>query len=157
MPSYGTDAGLVAYLAQSGRVLPDGSTPSIVRFWGTAYVDMFEDMFRGTATAPPNSFPRNLWPVVPAGIEYAAYEAGFAWSSGIDIFGSGGTSGGQVIREKLDVMEVQYAAPKEGSGYWENNRFILPLAYALLLPYFKKSGFYPSAMVVQGEHYGTRH
>lgn len=150
MPSYGTDAGLTAYLTATGRTLPAGMTAAVARHFGTVYVDSFEDMYRGTAVTTDNSFPRDLWPVVPTAVEHAAYEAAFAYASGVDIFSNGGTAGGQVIREKVDVLEVQYAAPEAGSGgWWENNRYILPLAYALLLPFFRRKGaFAPSAFIV---------
>lgn len=149
MPSYGTNEGYLEYVAASGRCNSGVVDPELARRWGTAYVDSFEDMYRGTALAVDNSFPRDLWPVVPEKIEWATYEAGLAWADGVALFGSGGSAGGQVIREKVDVLEVQYAAPQDGQGYWEMNRFILPAAYALLLPFFKrKGGFYPSALVV---------
>lgn len=150
MPSYGSDAGLAAYLTATGRTLPAGMTADVARHYGTVYVDSFEDMYRGTAVSTDNSFPRDLWPVVPAAVEHAAYEAAFAYASGVPIFGGGGTAGGQVVREKVDVLEVQYAAQESGSGgWWDNNRYILPLAYALLLPFFKRKGaFTPSAFIV---------
>lgn len=141
MPSYGTNAGLIAYLASTGRVLPATADPDVVRLYGTRYVDGFWDLYRGVALTDENAFPRDLWPVIPVNVEYATYEAAFAWASGVAIFGTGGTSGGQVIREKVDVLEVQYAAPEAGSGgWWDNNRFILPEAYTLLLPFFKRKG-----------------
>lgn len=146
---YGTNEGLASYLLASGREIPDGADPDTVRFWGSLYVDSFEDLYRGTALSPDASFPRDLWPVVPVNVEYATYEAGFAWASGVAIFGGGGSAGGQVVREKVDVLEVQYAAPYDGAGYWEMNRFILPAAYALLLPFMRRKGnFFPSALVV---------
>ena len=149
MPSYGTNTGLTAYLAASGRTLPVGADADVVRFWGTLYVDQFAQCYRGSPLTTDNTFPRDLWPVVPANVEYATYEAAFAYASGVAIFGGGGTAGGQVIREKVDVLEVAYAAPQDGTGYWENNMFILPAAYAMLLPFMKrKGGFFPSAMVV---------
>lgn len=147
--AYGTNAGLNAYLATSGRTLPVGADADVVRFWGSAYVNSFEDLYRGTALQDDTSFPRDLWPAVPQAVEWAAYEAAFAYASGVAIFGGGGTAGGQVVKERLDVIEVTYAAPQDGTGYWENNRFILPAAYALLLPFMLRNGrFYPSAMVV---------
>lgn len=147
--AYGTNAGLNAYLAASGRTLPSGADPDVVRFWGSLYVDSFEDLYRGTALQDGASFPRDLWPVVPQAVEWAAYEAGFAWADGVAIFGGGGTAGGQVVKERVDTLEVQYAAPQDGTGYWDNNRFILPAAYALLLPFMFRNGrFFPSAMVV---------
>lgn len=147
--AYGSSTGLVAYLTASGRALPAAADPDVLLFWGSLYVDSFEQCYRGTALQDDASFPRVLWPVVPVNVEYAAYEAAFAYASGVAIFGSGGTAGGQVVREKVDVLEVQYAAPTDGSGWWQNNQFILPQAYALLLPFMKRKGwFYPSAMVV---------
>lgn len=147
--AYGTNAGLSAYLAASGRALPVGADPDVVRFWGTSYVNAFEDLYRGASIGLPDSFPRDVFNPVPVGVEYAAYEAGLAWAEGIDIFGTGGTAGGQVIKEKVDVLEVGYAAPQENTGYWENNRFIWPKAYILLIPYMRRKGnFYPSALVV---------
>lgn len=149
MSSYGTNQGLLDYLSASGRSLPVGADADVVRFWGSLYVDQFEQDYRGSALQTDASFPRDLWPVVPVNVEYATYEAGFAWASGVPIFGGGGTAGGQVTKEKVDVLEVQYAAPQEGWGYWETNRFILPAAYALLLPFMKrKGGFFPTALVV---------
>lgn len=147
--SYGSNAGLTAYLTSTGRTLPSGADPDVVRLIGSQYVNSFEDLYRGTALQTDASFPRDLWPVVPAAVEYAAYEAAYAYANGTALFGGGGTAGGQVVREKLDVLEVAYAAPQDGHGYWENNRFILPAAYALLLPFmFRKGRFFPSAMVV---------
>lgn len=146
--AYGSDQGLTDYLAQTGRSLPDGMTASVARHWGSIYVNIFEDKYRGAAVSLPDSFPRNLWPVVPEAVEYATYEAAFAYASGVDLFGTGGTAGGQVVREKVDVLEVQYAAPQGGAaGYWDNSRFILPLAYAYLKP-FMGSGYGVSAFVV---------
>ncbi len=134
MPSYGTDQGLIDYLAETGRVLPADAVPAQVRAMGTMYVDGFEDLFCGVALTDLNSFPRDLWPTVPTRIEYAAYEAGFAYANGDPIFGGGGTAGGQIIKEKIDVLEIGYAAPTNGD-WWFNNRYIVPLAYAHLLPF----------------------
>lgn len=133
MPSYGTDQGLEDYLMLTGRELPDGANPTVLRHWGTQYVDSFEDLYCGVALSPDNSFPRDLWPVVPERVEYAAYEAALAYAEGVTLFGGGGTSGGQVIKERVDVLEIQYAAPT--GDWWGANRFIWPLAYSLLLPF----------------------
>lgn len=147
--AYGSDAGLIAYLAQSGRVLPVGMTPEVARYWGSQYVNLWEDRYKGVALVLPDSFPRDIYDPVPVAVEYASYEAAFAYASGTDLFGTGGTSGGQVTEERVDVISVKYAAPEAGSaGYWDNNRFILPLAYALLLPFMRKGAFTPSAFIV---------
>lgn len=150
---YGSDAGLISYLAQSGRVLPAGMTPEVARYWGSQYVNLWEDRYKGVALSLPDSFPRDIYDPVPVAVEYASYEAAFAYASGTDLFGSGGTSGGQVTEERVDVISVKYAAPEASaglSGYWDNNRFILPLAYAFLLPFMRKAGGIPSAFVVGG-------
>ncbi|MBK8583873.1 MAG: hypothetical protein IPL86_19295 [Flavobacteriales bacterium] len=147
--AYGSDLGLTAYLTATGRTLPGTTTAEIARFWGSLYVDQFEQCYRGTALQFDASFPRDLWTTVPLNVEHAAYEAGYAWASGVVIFGGGGTAGGQVTSEAVDTLKVTYAAPQDGWGYWESNMFILPAAYALLLPFMKhKGGFYPSALVV---------
>lgn len=147
--AYGTDQGLIDYLALTGRVLPVTTTADVARMWGSSYVNQFEDMYRGTATTTDASFPRDLWPVVPAAVEYATYEAAFGWATGVPLFSAGGTAGGQVTSEKVDTLAVTYAAPKDGEGWWDFNRYIYPPAYILLLPFFKrKGGFYAAALVV---------
>lgn len=137
--AYGTDQGLIDYLETTGRALPFPATADVARAWGSIYVDQFWDMYKGTALSDDEAFPRDLYPTVPTNVEYAAYEAGYAWATGVSIFGQGGTAGGQVIREKVDVLEVAYASPT-GEGWWYDNRYILPLAWVLLMPFFKRKG-----------------
>lgn len=132
--AYGNDADLIAYLALTGRELPTGYTPAQAREMGSLWVDGFEDVFCGVALTTDASFPRDLYDPVPARVEQAAYEAGYAWATGAAIFGDGGSAGGQVIKERVDVIEVQYAAPSDG-GWWAHNRYIVPMAYAHLLPF----------------------
>ncbi len=146
--AYGTDEALTAYLALTARALPGTTTPAVAREYGSIYVDGFEMEYRGSPLTTDASFPRDLWPVTPDRVAHAAYEAGYAWATGAWVIGAGGAQSGQVTREKVDVLEVQYAAPQDGSGWWENNRWIIPAAYTFLLPFFKrKGGFFPSAMV----------
>jgi len=146
--AYGSDAAMIAYLALTGRVVSCNPTAT-ARQYGSLYVDQFEQDYRGCSATTDASFPRDLWTTVPARVEHAAYEAGYAWANGVAIFGGGGTAAGQVTSEKVDSLAVTYAEPMEGTGYWENNRYILPLAYALLLPFLKRKGnFYPAALVV---------
>ena len=146
--AYGDDASLIGYLALTGRALPVGADPAVVREWGSIYVNSWEDMYRGLAVNLPDSFPRDLWPDVPVSIARATYEAGYAWATGTWVPSDGGTTGGQVIEERVDVLSVKYAAPKEGSTWFQNNRFVIPLAYVLLVPFFKKTGAWGSAFVV---------
>lgn len=149
----GTDQGLIDYLSLTGRALPPGASPSVARQWGTMYVGLFEDKYKGVAISPPDPFPRDIYNPTPIQVEYATYEASLAWADGVDLFGTGGTVGGQVTEVRIDVISEKYAAPESGSGfggYWDNNRFILPLAYALLLPFMRKAGGIPAAFVVGG-------
>lgn len=147
--AYGSDEDFTAYLTATGRTLPSTSLASVARHYGSQYVDQFEQDYRGTAMTTDASFPRDLWQMVPTRVEHASYEAGFAYASGVPIFGDGGSYSGQVTSEKVDTLAVTYASPQDGIGYWDANRYILPLAYSLLLPFLKrKSGFYPAAMVV---------
>lgn len=150
MASYGTNEGLTAYMLATGRVMPVGANLDVARHFGTMYVDQFWVKYKGSALTSDNAFPRNLYNPTPANVEYASYEAAFSHASEVDIFGGGGSLGGQVIEEAVDVLRVKYAAPQEGTGYWENNLFILPLAYAYLIPYFKTKGGAGAAFVVGG-------
>lgn len=145
--AYGSDAGLQSYLSLTGRTLPTGVVPAVAREWGSQYVNMFERKYRGHAIALPDSFPRDIYDPVPVSVEYAAYEAAFAWTDGVPLFGGGGTAGGQVIEERVDVLSIKYAGPQEGSNFYYDNLYILPAAYSLLLPFFKTK-FNASAFVV---------
>lgn len=132
--AYGTDAALIEYLARTGRVLPADAVTAHVREVGSEYVDSFEDIFCGIADSYDASFPRDRYPTVPLRVEQAAYEAAYAFASGVPIFGDGGSSGGQVVEERVDVLSVKYAAP-QGADWWAANRYVLPLAYSKLLPF----------------------
>lgn len=146
---YGSDAAFLDYLALSGRTLPATMTPAVARYWGSMYVNSFERRYKGSAISLPDSFPRDIYNPVPVPVEYAAYEAGLAYAEGVALFGSGGTSSGQVVRERIDVIEIQYAGPSDKSaGYYEDNLFIWPLAYQYLVPYMKVGSFFASAIVV---------
>ena len=147
--SYGSDQGMVDFLAETGRELPSGVSVSAARYWGSLYCDQFEDLYRGVALQSGASFPRDVFNPIPSGVEIATYEAGFAWADGVPLFGAGGSAASQVIKEKVDVLEQQFAAPQDGVGWWDSNRYFYPAAYALLLPFmFRKGRFFPSAMVV---------
>ena len=148
MPSYGTDEDFAIYLTSTGRTLPVGIVPAVVRADGTLWVDQFERRYRSVALTDENSFPREAWPVVPQRVEWASYEAAWAVATGVYIWGDGGTAGGQVIEERVDVLSVKYAGPQDGLSYWESLQFIIPRAYALLTPFFKRGGTYASAFVV---------
>ena len=147
--AYGSDSAMTAYLALTGRVVHPSHSTAVAREYGSLYVDQFEQDYRGCAVTTDASFPRDLWETVPTRVEHAAYEAGYAWSNGAPVFGDGGTMAGTVTSEKVDTLAVTYAEPMQGVGYFDNNRYILPPAYTLLLPFLKrKGGFYPAALVV---------
>lgn len=132
--AYGSDIEMAQYLARTGRVLPDSAVPEHVREVGSDYVDSLEDLYCGVAVSYDSSFPRDLYSTVPVRVEQAAYEAAYAFATGVPIFGDGGSSGGQVVKERVDALEVAYAAPQSGD-WWTANRYILPLAYTKLLPF----------------------
>ena len=148
MPSYGSDEAMLEYLASTGRTLPAGIVPAVVRADGTLWVDQFERRYRSVALTDENSFPREAWPVVPQRVEWASYEAAWAVATGVAIWADGGTAGGQVVEERVDVLSVKYAGPQDGLSYWELLQFIIPRAYALLTPFFRRGGTYASAFVV---------
>lgn len=138
---------MIDYLALTGRSLPAGVLPAVARQWGAMYVGQFESRFKGVAVDLPDPFPRDIYNPTPISVEYAVYEAGLAWADGVELFGQGGTTGGQVIEESVDVLRVRYAGPQAGSSYYDDNLFIYPPAYYLLLPFFK-SKWGASAFVV---------
>lgn len=133
--AYGSVSEMVSYLARTGRALPDDAILEQALEYGSDYVDQFEDIFCGKALSYNASFPRDRYVEVPRKVEQAAYEAAYAFATGVPIFGDGGMSSGQVTKEKVDVLELTYASPQDGSDWWVNNRYILPQAYSKLLPF----------------------
>lgn len=151
MPSYGTDTGLIDYLASTGRALPVGANAAALRAEGTLWVDQWEPWYKSVALTDLNSFPREAWPVVPERVEYAAYEAAYASASGVDIWGAASSAGaGNVTMEKVDVLQIQYEGVKADSAqsFYDNARVMIPRAYALLQPYFKRHTGGAAAFVV---------
>ena len=142
MAAYGDDAAFVAYLAATGRTLPAPAVPAQLRASGTLWVDQWEQMFKGAAVSDENSFPRDLWATVPVRVEHAAYEAGYSVSQGVDIWGSASSAGGMVTREQVDTLSVSYATPDvtTAKDVWDAMRIMIPQAYALLQPYFRRGG-----------------
>lgn len=132
--AYGSDQGLEDYISETGRTLPAGSVPAVVRYYGSLYVDQFEHDYCGVALSTDASFPRDIYDPIPKRVVDASYEAGYAYASDVPIFGGGGTQAGSVKKESVDVLSVEYFGGS-GEGFWIDNRYILPLAYALLLPF----------------------
>ena len=151
MPSYGTDEDFAIYLTSTGRTLPAGIVPAVVRADGTLWVDQWENRFRSTALTDTNSFPRIEWPIVPERVEQASYEAAWAVSQGIDIWGAPVSAGaGNVVMEKVDVLSVQYQGVQSTDAwdFYDAARLMLPRAYALLVPYLRRNDTTAAAFVV---------
>ena len=151
MPSYGTDQSFTAYLTSTGRALPAGFVPAVLRADGTLWVDQWENRFRSSPLTDSNSFPRVAWPVVPERVEWAAYEAAWAVSQGIDIWGAPVSAGaGNVVMEKVDVLSVQYQGVQstDAWSFYDAARLMLPRAYALLVPYLRRNDTIAAAFVV---------
>ena len=151
MPSYGSDADFISYLASTGRTLPVGSMPAVVRAEGTLWADQWENRFRSVALTEENSFPREAWPVVPQRVEWAAYEAAWAVATGVNIWGDPVNAGaGNVTMEKVDVLAIQYQGVQstDAWSFYDAARLMLPRAYALLTPFLKRNDTYASAFVV---------
>lgn len=151
MPSYGSDADLIAYLASTGRTLPAGIVPAVVRADGTLWVDQWENRFRSVALTEGNSFPREAWPVVPQRVEWASYEAAYAVATGVNIWGDTVNAGaGNVTMEKVDVLAVQYQGVQSADAwsFYDAARLMLPRAYALLTPFLRRTDTVGAAFVV---------
>lgn len=151
MPSYGSDAAFTAYLTSTGRTLPAGEVPAVLRMDGTLWVDQWENRFRSAALTDTNSFPRIEWPVVPERVEQASYEAAWAVSQGIDIWGAPISAGaGNVVQERVDVLSVTYAGVQSTDAwdFYDAARLMLPRAYALLVPYLRRNDTNAAAFVV---------
>lgn len=151
MPSYGSDAAFTAYLTSTGRTLPVGAVPAVLRMDGTLWVDQWENRFRSTALTEENSFPREAWPVVPQRVEWASYEAAYAVATGVNIWGDPVNAGaGNVTMEKVDVLSIQYQGVQstDAWSFYDAARLMLPRAYALLVPYLRRNDTTASAFVV---------
>lgn len=154
--AYGTDAKFIDYLARTGREIPADIDATVARELGSMWVNSFETRFKSIKLSADqeDSFPRKHYNPTPVNIELAAYEAAFAYASGIDIFGeAGGQAGGAVTREKVGPLEVQYAAPEYAnmSDLFAAMQVLVPMAYQYLLPYLRVDsvGGGPAAFVAR--------
>lgn len=127
MAGYGTDDGFATWLVDNGYALPDGAPePAILRQRGSAYLDgLYGPQFWG---APTSGFAQErAWPrtgamaygsavspdVIPDAIVQASYFAALHEAASPGSLAPTATRAGQVKREKVDVVEVEYFA---GSG-----------------------------------------
>lgn len=112
---YGTVAGLEAYAALTGREIPTGANLTAALYIASQYIDgTYWDDFCGEAASPDAAFPRKDSTDIPERVINATYEAALAWLADPNSLSFSGSTGGQVVKEKVDVIEVQYAAPVAG-------------------------------------------
>lgn len=127
MAGYGSDAGFQDWLVTNGHVLPEGAlAPAILRQRGSQYIDgLYGSRFAGQ---PTGGFEQErAWPrtgavasgqsipsgVVPVAIKQASYHAAYQEALSPGCLSVAASASGAVKREKVDVLEVEYAA---GSG-----------------------------------------
>lgn len=148
MAGYGSDTGFQDWLITNGHVLPDGAlAPAILRQRGSQYIDGFYgSCFAGV---PTGGFEQErAWPrigaeasgqtipsgVVPVAIEHASYHAAYHEALSPGSLSVAASASGAVKREKVDVLEVEYAV---GSGDAVADAIVrLSAVEGLLAPYF---------------------
>lgn len=112
---YGTTQGLEDYAELTGRTIPDGANLAAALYNASLYIDgTYWDDFCGEPATDDSAFPRKGSTTVPQRVINATYEAALMWIADSASLSFSGSQGGQVIKEKVDVIEVQYAAPQEG-------------------------------------------
>lgn len=164
MAGYGDDNGFKAYAQNAGYVLPGGTTdPQIAsaRQRGALVIDRFEQRFSGTRTggfqqerAWPRTGAATHWgeaipaDVIPVAIVNASYEAAF-----LELVNPGSlspvvTGSGQVKREKVGPIEVEYQSGSSSSAE-DVAAFATPIVTAIngmLWPFL--TPIVPGALVV---------
>lgn len=148
MAGYGSDTGFQDWLVTNGYVLPEGAlAPAILRQRGSQYIDgLYGSRFAGQ---PTGGFEQErAWPrtgaeasaqtipsgVVPVAIEQASYHAAYQEALSPGSLSVAASASGAVKREKVDVLEIEYAA---GSGDAVADATVrLSAVEGLLKPYF---------------------
>lgn len=158
MAGYGTDEGFTAWLAESGYTLPVGALgPAVLRQRGSAYIDsLYGIRFSGDPTggyAQERAFPRTgatvygadlPASVIPDAVVRASYFASFQEASDPGSLSVIITAAGQVKREKVGQIEVEYAATS-GSALVSATP-MMSAVEGLLAPFFCKP--YPTIFIV---------
>lgn len=112
---YGTTQGLEDYATLTGRVIPSDANLDAALYNASLYIDgTYWDDFCGEAATDDAAFPRKGSTTVPQRVIDATYEAALMWIADPASLSFSGSQGGQVVKEKVDVIEVQYAAPQVG-------------------------------------------
>lgn len=148
MAGYGSDTGFRDWLSTNGHVLPEGAlAPAILRQRGSQYIDgLYGSRFAGQ---PSGGFEQeHAWPrtgaeasgqtippgIVPIAIEQASYHAAYQEAVSPGSLSVAASASGAVKREKVDVLEVEYAA---GSGDAVADATVrLSAVEGLLAPFF---------------------
>ncbi len=148
MAGYGSDAGFQDWLITNGHVLPEGAlAPAILRQRGSQYIDgLYGSRFSGQ---PTGGFEQErAWPrtgasaagqdiptdVIPKAIIEAAYHAAYQEAQSPGSLSVAASTSGAVKREKVDVLEIEYAA---GSGDAVADATVrLSAVEGLLAPFF---------------------
>lgn len=148
MAGYGTDTAFEGWLADNGLVLPLGApTPAVLRQRGSAYIDgLYEVRLPGSraggfaqeraqprtgATFNGEAIPAD---VIPLAWEHASYYAAYQEAVSPGSLSVAASTSGAVKREKVDVLEVEYAA---GSGNAVADATVrLSAVEGLLAPFF---------------------
>lgn len=113
--TYGTVAGLTQYADDTGRTIQSGANLDAALYNASMYIDgLYWKDFCGEPASLDAAFPRKGQSTVPLRVINATYEAALAWINDPNALSFSGSVGGQVVREKVDVIEVAYAAPKDG-------------------------------------------
>lgn len=127
MAGYGNEAGLEAWLTENGFTLPvNAPAPAVLLQRGSAYIDgLYGLRFSGVPTggfAQERAWPRTgataygaaINPdVIPDAVVKASYFAAYQEAVTPGSLSPVATGAGQVKREKVDVIEVEYFG---GSG-----------------------------------------
>lgn len=160
MAGYGADEGLVAYLAETGRVLPTCKVAAHVRQRGSAYVDGLYNGVTGGSSQVWSGYPtggvaqERAWPrtgatfygqpidpdVIPIAVINASYEAGY-WDvqDGNEL--SGVIIGSSVVKsEKVGSIAVTYADTLTGMALADSATPMLSSVYGLLKPFLIDEG-----------------
>lgn len=152
MAGYGDDAGLTAWLAESGHALPVGApTPAILRQRASDYLDgLYEARFIGLRTDPLSQ--ERAWPrtgavvhsvavpddTVPGAVEKASYVAALYEANNPDGLTVATSASRSVKRKKIDVIETEFF---EGSGSAAADATIrLSAVEGLLAPFLRPEG-----------------
>lgn len=148
--TYGTTQGLQDYATATGRTIPVGANLDAALYVASMYIDgTYWDDFCGEPASHDAAFPRKGETTVPQRVINATYEAALLWLSDNASLSASGSAGGQVVREKVDVIEVAYAAP-QGDWSIDNGTPRFSVIEGLLKPYIcvTSDGFGGGAFVV---------